>query len=91
MYACRTGVSAANIRAHTTINTTAAQKALLGLVGSLTVATIGFLGRAVKDERTGLIAATIAAFYPMLWLPDAALMSETTSMLFTALGDARRP
>jgi 4-amino-4-deoxy-L-arabinose transferase-like glycosyltransferase len=66
-------------------HSTAAQKALLGLVGSLTVVTIGFLGRAVKDELTGLIAAAIAALYPMLWLADAALMSETTSMLFTAL------
>src|SRR4029079_5256186 len=53
--------------------------------GSVTVGAIGFLGRAVKDERTGLIAAAIAAFYPMLWLPDAALMSETTSMLFVVL------
>jgi len=66
-------------------HSTAVQKALLGLVGSVTVATIGFLGRAVKDERTGLIAAALAAVYPMLWLPDAALMSETTSMLLTAL------
>lgn len=66
-------------------HSTAAQKALLGLVGSATVATIGFLGRAVRDEQTGLIAAAIAAVYPMLWLPDAALMSETTSMLFAAL------
>src|SRR5262249_33961714 len=28
-----------------------------------------------------LIAAGLAAIYPMMWLPDAALMSETTSML----------
>jgi 4-amino-4-deoxy-L-arabinose transferase-like glycosyltransferase len=66
-------------------HSTAIQKALLGLVGSVTVGAIGFLGRAVKDERTGLIAAAIAAFYPMMWLPDAALMSETTSMLFVVL------
>jgi 4-amino-4-deoxy-L-arabinose transferase-like glycosyltransferase len=66
-------------------HSTAAQKALLGLVGSVTVGVIGLLGRAVKDETTGLIAAAIAAVYPMLWLPDAALMSETTSMLFAAL------
>ena len=64
---------------------TAVQKALLGLVGSATVGVVGLLGRAVKDERTGLIAAAIAALYPMLWLPDAALMSETTSMLLVAL------
>lgn len=64
---------------------TAAQKALLGLVGGATVGMIGLLGRSIKDERTGLIAAAIAAVYPMLWLPDAALMSETTSMLAVVL------
>src|SRR4051794_12411242 len=63
----------------------AVQRALLGLVGSATVAVIGLLGRDVRDERTGLIAAAIAALYPMLWLADAALMSETTSMLLVAL------
>jgi 4-amino-4-deoxy-L-arabinose transferase-like glycosyltransferase len=63
----------------------AAQKALLGLVGSATVLVIGLLGRAVKGDAVGLIAASIAAVYPMLWLPDAALMSETTSMLMVAL------
>ena len=38
-------------------HSTAAQKALLGLVGSVTVGLVGLLGRAVKDEPTGLIAA----------------------------------
>jgi 4-amino-4-deoxy-L-arabinose transferase-like glycosyltransferase len=66
-------------------HSTAAQKALLGVVGTLTVGVIGLLGRAVQDERTGLIAAAIAALYPELWLPDAALMSETTSTLLVAL------
>jgi 4-amino-4-deoxy-L-arabinose transferase-like glycosyltransferase len=66
-------------------HSTAAQKALLGLVGSVTVAVIGLLGRRLGDDRTGLIAAAIAAVYPMLWLPDAALMSETTSTLLVAL------
>ena len=62
-------------------HSTAAQKAAMGLVGSVTVGLIGLLGRAVRNEPTGLIAAALAAVYPMLWLPDAALMSETTSML----------
>src|ERR1700742_1732830 len=62
-------------------HSTAAQKACMGLVGSVTVGLIGLLGRAVRDETAGLIAAGIAAIYPMLWLPDAAIMSETTSML----------
>jgi hypothetical protein len=56
----------------------------MGLVGSVTVGLIGFLGRAVRGERVGLIAAALAAVYPMLWLSDAALMSETTSMLLVS-------
>jgi hypothetical protein len=66
-------------------HSTALQKACMGLVGSVTVGLVGLLGRAVRGEATGLIAAAIAAVYPMLWLPDAAIMSETTSMLMVAL------
>src|SRR6201999_3325739 len=65
-------------------HSTPAQKACMGRVGSVTVGLIGLLGRAVRNERTGLIAAAVAAVYPMLWLPDAAIMSETTSMLLGA-------
>jgi hypothetical protein len=65
-------------------HSTALQKACMGLVGSVTVGLVGLLGRAVRGEATGLIAAAIAAVYPMLWLPDAAIMSETTSMLLVA-------
>ncbi len=66
-------------------HSSAAQKALLGLVGTATVGVIGLLGRRVGGEPAGLIAAALAALYPMLWLPDAALMSETTSTLMVAL------
>src|SRR5690349_1847176 len=48
-----------------------------GLIGTLTVVLIGLLGRAVAGARTGLIAAGIAAVYPMLWGADVSLMSET--------------
>jgi hypothetical protein len=41
------------------------------------VVRIGLLGRAVAGARTGLIAAAIAAVYPMLWGADVSLMSET--------------
>jgi hypothetical protein len=47
----------------------------------VTVGLIGLLGREVAGERAGLVAAGLGAVYPMLWLADAAAMSETTSML----------
>jgi 4-amino-4-deoxy-L-arabinose transferase-like glycosyltransferase len=62
-------------------HSTAAQKAAMGLLGSVTVGLIGLLGREVAGERAGLVAAGLGAVYPMLWLADAAAMSETTSML----------
>src|SRR3954454_10904772 len=48
-----------------------------GLIGTVTVVLIGLLGRAVAGARTGLIAAAIAAVYPLLWGADVSLMSET--------------
>jgi 4-amino-4-deoxy-L-arabinose transferase-like glycosyltransferase len=54
-----------------------AQKLLLGLVGTATVVLVGLLGRRVGGERAGLIAAAVAAVYPLLWLADGSLMSES--------------
>jgi 4-amino-4-deoxy-L-arabinose transferase-like glycosyltransferase len=58
------------------------QKLLLGLVGTVTVVLIGFLGRRVAGDRAGLIAAAIAAVYPLLWLVDGSLMSESLYGVF---------
>lgn len=66
-------------------HSTGAQKAGLGLVGTGTVVLTGLLGRRLASPRVGLVAAAIAAVYPMLWLPDAALMSETTSTFCVVL------
>ncbi len=46
------------------------------LVGTLTVAGVGLLGRRVAGPAVGLVAAAIAAAYPMLWAADVSLMSE---------------
>jgi 4-amino-4-deoxy-L-arabinose transferase-like glycosyltransferase len=54
-----------------------AQKLLLGLVGTVTVVLVGLLGRRVAGDRAGLIAAAVAAVYPLLWLADGSLMSES--------------
>jgi hypothetical protein len=47
------------------------------LLGTVTVVLVGVLGRAGAGARTGLVAAALAAVYPMLWAADVSLMSET--------------
>jgi hypothetical protein len=54
-----------------------AHRLIGALIGTVTVVLIGLLGRAVAGARVGLVAAGIAALYPMLWTADASLMSET--------------
>ncbi|HEU4975926.1 MAG TPA: glycosyltransferase family 39 protein [Baekduia sp.] len=46
-------------------------------IGTGTVILLGLLGRAVAGPRAGLIAAGLGAVYPMLWMIDGSLMSET--------------
>jgi 4-amino-4-deoxy-L-arabinose transferase-like glycosyltransferase len=69
---------------------------LLGaLIGTVTVVLIGLLARRLAGPATGLVAAGIAAVYPMLWAADVSLMSETLygALLVAALlaATARRP
>jgi hypothetical protein len=47
------------------------------LLGTVTVVLVGLLGRSVAGARVGLVAAGLAAVYPMLWTADVSLMSET--------------
>src|SRR3954452_10168332 len=54
-----------------------AQQLLLGAVGAATVVFVGLLGRRVAGDCAGLLAAAVAAVYPLLWLADGALMSES--------------
>jgi hypothetical protein len=65
------------------------------LIGTVTVVLVGLLGRAVAGARVGLVAAALAAAYPMLWTADVSLMSETLygALLVGALlaAAARRP
>jgi 4-amino-4-deoxy-L-arabinose transferase-like glycosyltransferase len=48
----------------------------LGLVGVGTVILIGLVARRVGGDRVGLVAASLAAVYPMLWTAEGSLMSE---------------
>lgn len=55
------------------------------VLGALVVGVIGLLGRRVGGERAGLIAAAIAAAYPILIGADGSLMSETLYGLLLGL------
>ncbi|HEV7526493.1 MAG TPA: glycosyltransferase family 39 protein [Acidimicrobiia bacterium] len=58
------------------------QRILLAFVGTGTVVLVGLLGRRVGSDAVGLIAAALAAIYPMLFLTEATLMAES---LYVAL------
>jgi Dolichyl-phosphate-mannose-protein mannosyltransferase len=55
------------------------------IVGVALVVLIGLVGRRLGGERLGLVAAGIAAVYPVLITADASLMSETLYGLFVVL------
>ena len=68
------------------------QRLAMTLLGITTVLVIGLTGRRLASpmgvaaaERTGLIAAAIAAVYPNLWINDSLVMSETLAILLVAL------
>jgi 4-amino-4-deoxy-L-arabinose transferase-like glycosyltransferase len=64
----------------------AAHRAMSCLLGAAATFVIGLLGRRVSgDERTGLLAAGIAALYPMLVVLDGAGRSESLHVLLVAL------
>jgi 4-amino-4-deoxy-L-arabinose transferase-like glycosyltransferase len=58
------------------------QRIFMAFVGAGTVALVGLLGRRVASPATGLVAAALAAVYPMLFLGEATLMAES---LYVAL------
>lgn len=58
-------------------DTVGAQRLAMCFVGAGTVVLIGLLGRRVAGPAVGLVAAGLAAVYPMLFQSDAVLMPET--------------
>lgn len=67
------------------IDTVRGQELTLGLVGASTVVVIGLVGRRLAGEVVGLVAAGLAAAYPMLLLPDATLQPEGLYGLLIAI------
>ncbi len=62
-----------------------AQRLAGSVFGAGTITTLGLLGRRLAGERAGLLAAGIAAIYPVLIAADGALMSESLFGLLVAL------
>jgi 4-amino-4-deoxy-L-arabinose transferase-like glycosyltransferase len=54
-------------------------------LGTATVALSGLVGRAVAGHRAGLIAATIVALSPNVWIYDGAVLSETMAIFIVTL------
>ena len=55
------------------------------VVGAMAVALVGIAGHEVAGPGAGLAAAVLAALYPVFWINDGALMSETLVLVTTAL------
>lgn len=62
-----------------------AQRLGLAAIGSATVGLVGLVGRQLSGPRVGLIAAALAAVSPMMFLPEATLMSETIFVFLIVL------
>jgi 4-amino-4-deoxy-L-arabinose transferase-like glycosyltransferase len=62
-----------------------AQRLAGSAFGAGTIATLGVLGRRLAGRRAGLMAAGLAAVYPVLVAADGALMSESLFGLLVAL------
>ena len=54
------------------------------LLGAGSVVVMGLVARRIAGERAGLIAAFLAAVYPMLWINDGMLISESLYTLLIA-------
>ena len=67
------------------LRTTLEQQVIACLIGTGTVVVVGFAGRRIANEFTGIVAATFAAFYPNFWLYERELMSETLTLFGAAV------
>jgi len=66
-------------------------------LGIAAVVMVGYLGRRIGGNAVGIVAASIAAVYPEMWINDGMLLSEPSAILMTAIalytmyGFARKP
>lgn len=52
-------------------------------LGAASIVLAGLLGRSWRNEKVGLIAASLTAVYANIWVNDLVLMSETAAIFFT--------
>lgn len=55
-------------------------------LGGITVVLVGVVAGRLVSRRVGIIAASLAALYPNMWINDTMLLSETPMMFGLALG-----
>jgi 4-amino-4-deoxy-L-arabinose transferase-like glycosyltransferase len=60
------------------------QRVFTSVVGAGTVALIGLVGRRVRGPAVGVVAAGLAALYPMLFQADGALLAESLYALLVS-------
>ena len=58
----------------------AQQQVVSVLLGAPAIVLMGLLGREVRSERTGLLAATASAGYAFIWVNDGLMMAETAAI-----------
>ncbi len=61
-----------------------AQQVVSVLMGLPAIVVMGLLGREVRSERLGLVAASITATYAFIWVNDGLLMAETPAIAAAA-------
>jgi 4-amino-4-deoxy-L-arabinose transferase-like glycosyltransferase len=68
------------------VHSVEAQRIFMSAVGCITVVLVGLLGRRVTSPAVGLVAASLAALYPMLFQSEGILMAEALyALLVTAV------
>jgi 4-amino-4-deoxy-L-arabinose transferase-like glycosyltransferase len=67
------------------IDSVTAHRVISGLLGVATIVVVAYLGRRLVRPTVGLIAGTIVAVYPFMWINDGMVMSESLVVLMAAL------
>ncbi len=76
--------AAVSLAARADARSVRSQRLAVAVIGAAGVALIGLLGRRIAGPSAGLLAAGLAAVYPMLFLADATLTPETLFVLLVA-------
>ncbi len=63
------------------VRTSTGHKLASALLGACSIILAGLLGRELRSERLGLLAAFITAVYANIWVNDIMLMSETAALV----------